>query len=58
MRFTSGPPAAWGPAKNNLFRIICPGHAFIFTGLQISMGYSWFCLVAGEMIAGEFSWVT
>jgi NitT/TauT family transport system permease protein len=27
---------------------------FIFTGLQISMGYSWFCLVAGEMIAGKY----
>lgn len=37
------------------FRIILPGALpFIFTGLQISMGYSWFCLVAGEMIAGEF----
>lgn len=37
------------------FRIILPGSLpFIFTGLQISVGYAWFCLVAGEMIAGEF----
>jgi NitT/TauT family transport system permease protein len=37
------------------FRIIIPGALpFIFTGLQISMGYSWFCLVAGEMIAGRY----
>ena len=37
------------------FRIILPGALpFIFTGLQISIGYAWFCLVAGEMIAGEF----
>ncbi len=37
------------------FRIIIPGALpFIFTGLQISMGYSWFCLVAGEMIAGQY----
>ena len=37
------------------FRVILPGALpFIFTGLQISMGYAWFCLVAGEMIAGEF----
>lgn len=27
---------------------------FIFTGLQISIGYAWFSLVAGEMLAGEF----
>jgi NitT/TauT family transport system permease protein len=37
------------------FRIVLPGSLpFIFTGLQISVGYAWFCLVAGEMIAGEF----
>jgi NitT/TauT family transport system permease protein len=37
------------------FRVILPGALpFIFTGLQISIGYAWFCLVAGEMIAGEF----
>ncbi len=37
------------------WRIIIPGSLpFIFTGLQISMGYSWFCLVAGEMIAGRY----
>ncbi len=41
--------------RHIFFRIILPGALpYIFTGLQISMGYSWFCLVAGEMIAGEF----
>jgi len=35
--------------------VIVPGALpFIFTGLQISMGYAWFSLVAGEMLAGEF----
>ena len=30
------------------FKIILPGALpFIFTGLQISMGYCWFSLVAG-----------
>lgn len=41
--------------RQTFFRVILPGSLpFIFTGLQISMGYAWFCLVAGEMIAGEF----
>jgi NitT/TauT family transport system permease protein len=41
--------------RHIFFRIIIPGALpFIFTGLQISMGYSWFCLVAGEMIAGRY----
>ena len=26
----------------------------MFTGLQISMGFAWFSLVAGEMLAGEY----
>jgi ABC-type nitrate/sulfonate/bicarbonate transport system permease component len=34
--------------------VILPGALpFIFTGLQIAMGLSWFALVAGEMIAGR-----
>jgi NitT/TauT family transport system permease protein len=42
-------------SRQVFFRIILPGALpSIFTGLQISMGYSWFCLVAGEMIAGEY----
>lgn len=42
-------------SRQIFLRIILPGALpFIFTGLQISMGYSWFCLVAGEMIAGEY----
>jgi NitT/TauT family transport system permease protein len=37
------------------FKIILPGAMpFIFTGLQISMGFAWFSLVAGEMLAGEY----
>jgi NitT/TauT family transport system permease protein len=37
------------------FKIILPGSLpFIFTGLQISMGFAWFSLVAGEMLAGEY----
>ncbi len=36
-------------------KVILPGALpFIFTGLQISMGFAWFSLVAGEMLAGEF----
>jgi NitT/TauT family transport system permease protein len=36
-------------------KIILPGALpFIFTGLQISMGFAWFSLVAGEMLAGEY----
>lgn len=41
--------------KQVFFKIILPGSLpFIFTGLQISMGFSWFSLVAGEMLAGEY----
>lgn len=37
------------------FRVVIPGALpFVFTGLQISMGVSWFSLVAGEMLAGEY----
>lgn len=40
--------------KDVLFHVVMPGAMpFIFTGLQISMGLSWFALVAGEMIAGR-----
>ncbi len=41
--------------KQVFFKVIIPGALpFIFTGLQISIGYAWFSLVAGEMLAGEF----
>ncbi len=41
--------------KHILKRIIIPGALpFIFTGLQISMGFAWFSLVAAEMVAGEY----
>ncbi len=41
--------------RHIFWHVVLPGALpFIFTGLQISMGYSWFCLVAGEMIAGRY----
>ena len=41
--------------KQIFYKVIVPGALpFVFTGLQISMGYAWFSLVAGEMLAGEF----
>jgi NitT/TauT family transport system permease protein len=41
--------------RHIFFRVVIPGALpFIFTGLQISMGVSWFSLVAGEMLAGEY----
>ena len=41
--------------KQTFLKVIVPGAMpFVFTGLQISMGYAWFSLVAGEMLAGEF----
>ena len=41
--------------RHLFFKIIVPGALpFIFTGLQISMGFAWFSLVAGEMLAGEY----
>jgi len=40
--------------RNVLVHVVVPGALpFIFTGLQIAMGLSWFALVAGEMIAGR-----
>ncbi|MDR3045493.1 MAG: ABC transporter permease [Desulfovibrio sp.] len=41
--------------RHVFLRVILPGALpFIFTGLQISMGFAWFSLVAGEMLAGEY----
>ena len=40
--------------RQTLFRVVAPGALpFIFTGLQIAMGVSWFSLVGGEIIAGK-----
>jgi NitT/TauT family transport system permease protein len=48
--------ASLGASESLMFRkIVWPGAMpFVFTGLQISMGYAWFSLVAGEMLAGEY----
>ncbi|MCL2123370.1 MAG: ABC transporter permease [Desulfovibrionaceae bacterium] len=48
--------ACLGAGPKDVFtKIIVPGALpFIFTGLQISMGFAWFSLVAGEMLAGEY----
>ncbi len=45
-----------GANRWQVFRhIIMPGALpFIFTGLQISVGVSWFSLVAAEMVSGQF----
>jgi len=45
-----------GASKWQGFRhVIVPGALpFIFTGLQISIGVSWFSLVAAEMVSGQF----
>jgi NitT/TauT family transport system permease protein len=41
--------------KDILFDVVVPGALpYVFTGLQISMGASWFSLVAGEMIAAQY----
>jgi NitT/TauT family transport system permease protein len=41
--------------RHVFFKVILPGALpYIFTGLQISMGFCWFSLVAGEMLAGEY----
>lgn len=41
--------------RHVFFKVILPGSLpFVFTGLQISMGFAWFSLVAGEMLAGEY----
>ena len=48
--------ASLGAGSKDVFtKVIVPGALpFIFTGLQISMGFAWFSLVAGEMLAGEY----
>ena len=45
-----------GANRRQVFRhVILPGALpFIFTGLQISMGVSWFSLVAAEMVSGQY----
>ena len=45
-----------GANKWQVFRhVIVPGALpFIFTGLQISIGVSWFSLVAAEMVSGQY----
>jgi NitT/TauT family transport system permease protein len=45
-----------GASKSQVFRhVIVPGALpFIFTGLQISIGVSWFSLVAAEMVSGQY----
>ncbi len=45
-----------GANRWQVFRhIIMPGALpFVFTGLQISVGVSWFSLVAAEMVSGQF----
>src|SRR3954464_7691764 len=45
-----------GASQKQVFRhVILPGALpFIFTGLQISIGVSWFSLVAAEMVSGQY----
>jgi NitT/TauT family transport system permease protein len=45
-----------GAGRWQVFRhVILPGALpFIFTGLQISIGVSWFSLVAAEMVSGQY----
>ena len=45
-----------GASRWQVFRhVIVPGALpFIFTGLQISIGVSWFSLVAAEMVSGQY----
>ncbi|MET0919260.1 MAG: ABC transporter permease [Burkholderiales bacterium] len=45
-----------GASQSQVFRhVILPGALpFIFTGLQISIGVSWFSLVAAEMVSGQY----
>ncbi len=45
-----------GASPRQIFRhIVVPGALpQIFTGLQVSMGVSWFSLVAAEMVSGEY----
>lgn len=48
--------ACLGSKRRHLFwHVILPGALpFIFTGLQISVGVSWFSLVAAEMVSGQY----
>lgn len=48
--------ACLGASRWQTFRhVIIPGAMpYIFTGLQISIGVSWFSLVAGEMVSGQY----
>ncbi len=48
--------ACLGASQWKIFaHVILPGALpFIFTGLEISMGLSWFSLVAGEMLSGNY----
>ncbi len=48
--------ACLGSKPHHLFlHVILPGALpFIFTGLQISVGISWFSLVAAEMVSGQY----
>lgn len=45
-----------GASKSQVFfQVIVPGALpFVFTGLQISVGVSWFSLVAAEMVSGQY----
>jgi NitT/TauT family transport system permease protein len=45
-----------GASKRQVFfHVIVPGALpFMFTGLQISVGVSWFSLVAAEMVSGQY----
>jgi sulfonate transport system permease protein len=45
-----------GANRQQVFRhVVIPGALpFIFTGLQISIGVSWFSLVAAEMVSGQY----
>jgi len=41
--------------RDVLMHVVVPGALpFVFTGLQLAMGLSWFALVAGEMISGRY----
>lgn len=48
--------ASLGATRRQIFQdIVVPGSLpSIFTGLQISVGVSWFSLVAAEMVSGEY----
>jgi len=45
-----------GASEMQIFtKVVVPGSLpFVFTGLQISMGFAWISLVAGEMLSGSF----